>query len=109
MVTPMTAGMNKMVLVLDDMIRPFVSSPLFGPKDIEDQYSGDADFRLFVYRRRIRNFKEKLDGLGEIGPCIFEDISLAGDVELRAQRNESVILSFDDCSQLTRCCHGHPP
>jgi hypothetical protein len=45
--------MNKMVLVLDDMMRPFDSSPLFGSNDIEDQYSGDNDFRLCFFRRRV--------------------------------------------------------
>jgi len=51
-------------------------------------------------------FKEERKRLDEIGARLFNRCSLAGDVQLRAQCHESVILAFNDCGHVSGAKHA---
>src|SRR5437763_11519016 len=56
---------------------------------------------------RRRCLKEQLNSFFQITTCLFNSISLAGDVQLRAESDETIILSPDSCGQ--RSCHFFKP
>ena len=55
-------------------------------------------------RRRCR-FKKQGKRLDEIGACLFNRCALAGDVQLRTQRYESVVFAFNDRGHLSSISH----
>src|SRR6266853_374552 len=53
---------------------------------------------LFVRRA----FEEKLDRFFQIGRRFFYRLALAGDIELRAERDVALAFALDDCGELKR-------
>jgi hypothetical protein len=48
---------------------------------------------------RVGRFEEQRERLDEVGSRFFNRPTLARDIELRAQRHKTVVLTFDDRGQ----------
>ena len=46
---------------------------------------------------RVGRFKKQRERLDEVGSRFFNRGTLARDIEFRAQRHETVVLTFNDC------------
>src|SRR2546429_942112 len=70
---------------------------------IPDGYDSNSDCGVSVGNLvRRRGLKEQLNSFFQIAACLFDNISLAGNVQLRAESHESIILSPDSGSQCSR-------
>ena len=60
---------------------------------------GDVDLSVEALRDLLwtRGLKEKAEGLAQVGTRFLNAVALAGDVQLRTERDEPIALSFDDC------------
>jgi len=54
---------------------------------------------------RGRRFEEQRDRLDEVGSRFLNRSTLTGDVEVRAQRHKSVVLTFDERDEALRWPH----
>ena len=50
-------------------------------------------------------FEEERERLNEVGAGFFNGCALAGDVEFRAERDETLVLAFDECCYSLRRLH----
>src|SRR5438874_4446422 len=54
---------------------------------------------------RFSRFKKQRERLNEVGARFFDRIALARDIEFRAQRHETIVVTFDNGGQALRRLH----
>lgn len=54
---------------------------------------------------RIRCFEKERQCFNQVCPRLFDGRTLAGDVQLRTQRDECIVFSLDDGGQALRSLH----
>ena len=51
-------------------------------------------------------FEKKRQGLNQIRPSVFNRLPLAGNVQFRRERHESIVLAFDNCGDVPGFTHS---